>query len=103
MLFTPGIAHLDPETLEGALGDAPTTPVARRALKGELTVVEALLRSGLASSRRDARQLLSQGSVYLNGSRLAEDRPLDDGDVLHDRWVVLRRGRAHQAVLAVTD
>ncbi len=103
VLFTPGIAHLDPETLEGALGDAPTTPVARRELKGELTVVEALLRSGLASSRRDARQLLSQGSVYLNGSRLAEDRPLDDGDVLHDRWVVLRRGRAHQAVLAVTD
>jgi tyrosyl-tRNA synthetase len=66
-------------------------------------VVETLLRSGLASSRRDARQLLSQGSVYVNGSRVPEDRPLDTGDVLHDRWLVLRRGRANQAVLVVTD
>ncbi len=103
VLFTAGIASLDAETLAGALGDAPTTAVARRELGGQLTVVEALLRSGLASSRRDARQLLSQGSIYVNGGRVAEDRPLDAGDVLHDRWVVLRRGRAHQAVLVVAD
>jgi tyrosyl-tRNA synthetase len=103
VLFTPGIASLDPETLEGALGDAPTTTVARRELRGELTVVEALLRSGLATSRRDARQLVSQGSVYVNGSRVAEDRPLAAGDILHDRWVVLRRGRANQAVLVAAD
>jgi tyrosyl-tRNA synthetase len=103
VLFTPGIAALDPETLAGALGDAPTTMVASRELQGELTVIDALLRSGLASSRRDARQLLSQGSVSVNGNRVAEDRPLDAGDVLHDRWVVLRRGRANQAVLVAAD
>ena len=41
---------------------------ARAALEqGQLTVVDALLRSGLADSRGDARQLLSQGSVYVNG------------------------------------
>ena len=101
VLFTPGIASLDPATLKGALADAPTTPVTRRELLGGLTVVEALLRSGLATSRRQARQLLSDGGVYLNGHRVAEDRSLDAGDVLHDRWVVLRRGRAHQAVLVM--
>ena len=103
VLFTPGIASLDPETLAGALGDAPTTAVPRRELVGELTVVDALLRSGLATSRRQARQLLSEGGVYVNGNRVAEDRPLDAGDVLHDRWVVLRRGRANQAVLVAAD
>ncbi len=103
VLFTAGIANLDPETLAGALADAPSTRVTRHELKGELTVVDALLRSGLASSRRDARQLLSQGSVYLNGSRVAEDRSLEADDVLHDRWVVLRRGRANQAVLVAAD
>ena len=66
-------------------------------------MVDALLRSGLASSRRDARQLLSQGSVYVNGNRVTEDRPLGADDVLHDRWVVLRRGRATQAVLVASD
>ena len=103
VLFTPGIASLDPATLEGALEDAPTTPVTRRELLGGLTVVEALLRSALATSRRQARQLLSDGGVYLNGHRVAEDRSLGAGDVLHDRWVVLRRGRAHQAVLVMED
>ncbi len=103
VLFTPGIASLDPETLAGALGDAPSTAVPRRELVGELTVVDALLRSGLATSRRQARQLLSEGGVYVNGNRVSEDRPLDAGDVLHDRWVVLRRGRANQAVLVAAD
>ncbi len=103
VLFTAEIAGLDAETLELALRDAPTTPVTRRELKGELTVVEALLRSGLATSRRDARQLLSQGSVHINGNRLSEDRPIDDRDLLHGRWVVLRRGRARQSVLVAAD
>ena len=103
VLFTTEIARLDAATLEGALEDAPTTLVARHDLDGALTVVEALLRSGLASSRRDARQLLSQGSVYINGNRLTEDRPLGGDDILHHRWVVLRRGRATQAVLVASD
>jgi tyrosyl-tRNA synthetase len=103
VLFTAEIAGLEAETLEQALRDAPTTAVPRRELKGELTAVEALVRCGLATSRRDARQLLSQGSVHINGNRVTEDRPIDDGDLLHGRWVVLRRGRARQAVLVAAD
>ncbi len=70
--------------------------------KVELTVLDALVQSGLADSRGNARQLLSQGSVYVNGARIPADRPLAPSDVLHDRWVVLRRGRSRQCVLAVT-
>ena len=103
VLFTPGIATLDAAILETALADAPTVEVARAALEqGRLTVLDALLQSGLADSRGNARQLLSQGSVYVNGARIPADRPLAPGDVLHDRWVVLRRGRNRQCVLAVT-
>jgi tyrosyl-tRNA synthetase len=101
VLFTPEIATLDPATLEKALADAPTIEVSQAALAGELTVLEALIRSGLADSRRHARQLLSQGSVYINGERVPEDRALRPTDALHDRWVVLRRGRARQCVLAL--
>jgi tyrosyl-tRNA synthetase len=103
VLFTAEIASLDPATLEGALGDAPTTIVSGADLDGALSVVEALLRTGLASSRGNARQLLSQGSVYVNGHRVSAERPLQPGDALHGRWVVLRRGRTNQHVLAVKD
>ena len=54
----------------------------------------------LAASRGTARQLLAQGAIYINGARVAEDRPLGAEDVLHGRWVVLRRGRGNQGVLA---
>ena len=59
--------------------------------------------SGLAKSNGDARRLLADGAVYLNGHRLAEERPLGVGDALHGRWIVLRRGLGDQHVLVVTS
>lgn len=101
VLFTDAIASLDPQTLGGVLADAPTTALAGSVLEGGLPAVEALTRSGLASSRREARQLLSQGSVYLNGMRIEEERSIGADDALHGRWIVLRRGKANQHVLVV--
>ena len=103
VLFTPEIATLDPVTLEKALADAPTVELTRQAVEGDLTVLDALLKSGLAESRNNGRHLLSQGSVYINGARVAEDRPLAPSDALHGRWIVLRRGRSKQCVLVVTS
>ena len=34
------------------------------------------------------------GAIYINGTRVAEDRPLGAEDALHGRWIVLRQGRA---------
>jgi tyrosyl-tRNA synthetase len=100
VLFTDAISTLDEESLAAALADAPTTLVPGQVLAEGLDLVDALVMSGLASSKRDARQLLSQGSVYVNGVRAA-DRPLATVDALHRRWVVLRRGKANQHVLEV--
>jgi tyrosyl-tRNA synthetase len=100
-LFTDKISTLDEVTLQGALSDAPSTTVDAAAFGEGMPVAEALLRSGLASSRREARQLLAQGSVYVNGSRVGDEHSLGSGDALHGRWVVLRRGKANQHVLVV--
>ena len=101
VLFTEGIAELDAATLAGALEDAPTSEVARAEVEAGLGIREALLRSGLATSGRNASQLLAQGSVYVNGRRAGEDRMLVAGDVLHGRWIVLRRGKTNQHVLVL--
>jgi tyrosyl-tRNA synthetase len=101
VLFTDRISDLDVPALEGALADAPTTAVARSALDAGMPLVEALTLSGLASSRSDARQLLKQGSVYVNGHRVEEGRSLVPADALHGCWIVLRRGKANQHVLRV--
>jgi tyrosyl-tRNA synthetase len=100
-LFANGIAKLDRRTLEIALADAPTTVVSAGELDDGLSLVDALTRTKLATSNRDARQLLSAGSIYVNDLREREDRSLGSGDLLHGGWLILRRGKAKQHVLAV--
>jgi tyrosyl-tRNA synthetase len=53
-----------------------------------------LVSSGLVSSKSEARKALDQGGIYVNNLR----RGVGDGritrdDLVHDRYVVLRRGR----------
>lgn len=103
VLFTEGITRLDPETLEAALADAPTTPIRRTAIEQGLPIVEVLVETGLASSKGNARQLLKQGSIYVNGMRAGEERSLGSDDVIHGRWIALRRGKSHQHILLLED
>jgi tyrosyl-tRNA synthetase len=100
VLFTDGVGDLDERTLASALADAPTTLVNESSLEAGLDLVDALVDTGLASSKRAARQLLSDRGVYVNGAP-AVDRPLRMSDALHRRWIVLRRGKSTQHVLEV--
>ena len=102
VLFTEEVTALDSETLAAALADAPTTPVGSEELHGGLLLSEALIRTGLASSRSDARRQLSGGGVYVNNRKQPEDRPVTTDDAI-GRFVILRRGRTHQHVLRVGD
>jgi tyrosyl-tRNA synthetase len=101
VLFTEGITNLDGPTLASALGDAPSTPVAGAVLSEGMPMVDALRLTRLATSNKNARQLLQQNSVSVNGHRVGEDYQLTAGDALHGRWIVLRRGKANQHVLVV--
>ena len=101
VLFTEEVASLDPETLSAAVADAPTTPIGAGDLDAGLLVTDALVRTGLASSRGDARRQLEGGGVYVNNRRQALDRPLGRDDVIAGRFVILRRGKAQQRVLTV--
>ncbi len=98
-LFGEEIAALDERTLLDVVADAPSTVLARSELE-ELTVVDALVRTGLAPSRGAARRTQAQGGAYVNNRRVDDpERALSAGDLLHDRYVVLRRGRRDQHLL----
>ena len=56
-------------------------------------LVGVLVTSGLASSNSEARRLLAQRSVRANGEQLDEHVKLDRIDLLHGRWMLLRRGK----------
>jgi tyrosyl-tRNA synthetase len=100
VLFTEDVATLDLATLASALSDAPTTAVPAADIAG-MDLVDALTRTGLSSSRRDARQQLGSGAVWVNNRRQGEGASLATTDALHGRFVILRRGRRTMHVLAV--
>ena len=53
-----------------------------------------LVDSDLAQSRGDAKRAVGEGGVYLNGERVTEpDREVGAGDLLHDSFLLLRRGK----------
>jgi tyrosyl-tRNA synthetase len=100
-LFTPEVAGLDEATLRASLADAPSLPVRPSELADGLSLVDALVRSGLAASRSDARRQLQAGGVYVNGNRADADRSLGPGEALYGHYIILRRGKAEHAVLTV--
>jgi tyrosyl-tRNA synthetase len=94
-LFDEEIASLDERTLLDVVGEAPSSEVARSTLlSGEMSLVDALASSGLVASRGEARRTITQGGAYVNNRRVDDlDRVLGPADLLHDRYLVLRRGR----------
>ncbi|MDA8380508.1 MAG: tyrosine--tRNA ligase [Actinomycetota bacterium] len=99
-LFSEEIAGLDEKTLVEVLADAPTTALARSAVDGGLTVVDALVTTGLAPSKGAARRTVDQGGAYVNNRRVADpNQTIGAGDLLADRYLVLRRGRKEYHLL----
>ncbi|HEV2361743.1 MAG TPA: tyrosine--tRNA ligase [Acidimicrobiales bacterium] len=93
-LFSEEIALLDESTLLAVLEDAPSSTRSRTDLDGDgLDLVEALAGSGLVPSKSAARTTIGQGGAYVNNTRRGEGDTVTRGDLIHDRYVVLRRGR----------
>ncbi|MEO6059277.1 MAG: tyrosine--tRNA ligase [Candidatus Limnocylindria bacterium] len=90
-LFGQGeLADLDARTLQSALAELPGTEVS-----GDLpSVVDLMVATGLSESRSAARRAVTDGGAYLNNQRVTDAAQLPAAaDLLHGRWLVLRRGR----------
>jgi tyrosyl-tRNA synthetase len=70
--------------------EVPTSPV----MPSEApALVDVVARTPLATSLSDARRALAQGALYVNGERADDDRHLGAADLLHGRWILLRKGK----------
>jgi tyrosyl-tRNA synthetase len=102
-LFGEEIASLSEEMLLAVTEDAPSTPVNRGELLEGLPLVDALVRTGLSSSKSDARRNIESGGAYVNNHREREAaRVLGVGDLLHDGYLVLRKGKQAVHVIRAT-
>jgi tyrosyl-tRNA synthetase len=100
-LFSEDIGALDERTLLQVVADAPSSTVSRSELATGIDAAELLARLGLATSRGEARRYLEQGGVYLNNTRLEPAATIDLERAMHDRYLVLRRGRRQMHLVVI--
>jgi tyrosyl-tRNA synthetase len=102
-LFGVEIAGLSEEMLLAVTEDAPTTALPRDELLRGLDLVDIFERSGLVKSKKEARRTVEQGGAYVNNVRQTDDgRTFTADDLLHDRYLVLRKGRKEVRIITAT-
>ncbi|MFF4339958.1 tyrosine--tRNA ligase [Kitasatospora sp. NPDC001540] len=99
-LFGQGdLADLEPATLAAALAEVPKATVTEL---GQL--VDLLVESGLAPSRSGARRTIKEGGAYLNNAKVTDEEAVaTSDDLLHGRWLVLRRGKRNLAAVELAE
>lgn len=87
-LFSGDIMNLSVDEIEDGLKDVPTFDVDGSSL------IDTLVNNKIASSRREAREFLSAGSITVNGEKETDENKIIDSSVaLEGKLVIIRRGK----------
>jgi tyrosyl-tRNA synthetase len=100
-LFGQGeIGQLDLKTLDSALSQLPKTTIK----KGDPypTWVDLLAATGVVESKSAARRIVKEGGAYLNNKKVeSEDFTPSKTDLLHGKYLLLRKGKRDLAAVEV--
>lgn len=101
VLFGEEIANINDAELGEIFADVPSCEIDSARLGGEgWPLVEALVESGLAKSKGEARRTVEQGGGYINNRRVEDvNHRLTPADLASASMIVLRSGRRKYAVL----
>lgn len=89
------LSRLDEATLTAALRE---TSVAELTPGGPDGITDLLVATGLSASKGAARRTIGEGGVSVNNVKVDDDQwAPQHSDFLHDRWLVLRRGKRNVA------
>ncbi|WP_368170532.1 tyrosine--tRNA ligase [Aeromonas sp. R4-3] len=98
LLFCGDVARLG----EGDLAQLAQDGMPSCRIEEQRDLVTLLVESGLASSKRVARELLAAGAISLNGET-RQDEQLSAEDRLFERYLLLRRGKKQYRLVEWVD
>jgi tyrosyl-tRNA synthetase len=98
-LFGQGeLTELDEETLASALSQLPSTKIS--SANPIPTWVDLLVATGLVESKGAARRIIKEGGGYLNNLKISgETFTPSESDFIHNRFIVLRKGKRDLAAV----
>lgn len=96
-LFAGNIQNLSANELKQGLNNVPNYAVQA---EDDRNLVEILVASGVVNSKRQAREDIQNGAIYINGERIQDlEYNLTDTDKIDNELTVIRRGKKKYFVL----
>ena len=98
------LSSLDKGTFYEVFDGVPKVKIKKSFLKKGLSVVEALsMKGSILNSLSEARRALKENSVYINKSRVDENKILDVNDLIIEGVILVQRGKKKYLILDFTD
>ncbi|MBN8209522.1 tyrosine--tRNA ligase [Bacillus sp. NTK071] len=89
-LFSGDIKQLTAEEIRLGFKDVPSYHVE----DSEKGLIDILVEAGISPSKRQAREDIKNGAVYINGERCQEmDKVISEADQIENQYVIIRRGK----------
>jgi len=98
-LFSGDIKSLSESELVDAMSGVDTYNV-----KGEKNIVDLLVDTGILSSKREAREFITNGSISINGEKITDLELLVNKSIsLYNKYIVIRRGKKKYYLVTLED
>ena len=92
------LSDLDEKTLASAIAQLPRTTIENGSAFP--TWVDLVAATGIVKSKSDARRILKEGGAYLNNEKvMSEDFAPTSSDLLHGKYLLLRKGKRDLAAV----
>ncbi|MFI8472106.1 tyrosine--tRNA ligase [Staphylococcus warneri] len=89
-LFSGDLKSLSAKELKEGFKDVPQVELS----KNTTNIIDALIETGIGSSKRQAREDVNNGAIYINGERQQDvNYELTDEDKIEGAFTIIRRGK----------
>lgn len=96
-LFKGDIRQLNEQEIQDAFADVEKTK-----LENDTALIEALLIGKVATSKREAREFINNGSISINGDKCQQlDKILTKEDTLDGQTIVIRKGKKNYFIFNI--
>lgn len=105
LLFGGDPTGVSESALNDIAGEVPTCELQSASLAGDgMNIIDLLATSGLCPSKGQARKDVTAGGIYVNNDRVADlARNVGESDLLHGRFILLRKGKRNYLLAKLAD
>ncbi|MBQ3475114.1 MAG: tyrosine--tRNA ligase [Bacilli bacterium] len=98
-LFSGNIKDLSEEELKDAMSGVDTYTI-----DTELNLVDTLVSTGILSSKREAREFITNGSISVNGEKITDlEYLVNKSNALYNKYIVIRRGKKKYYLVTIKE